>query len=162
MLEEGQAVAPSPATKSDLRVVHTSVYLSSLHCPCQVAKVVEVAPVAFIPPCIISRVLLKPFRYHTGMFFSAFVSLSILKIARYQIWVSQCTWADQISIFIQPPQHNLWNTQKLWTIAYKNPESLFFHPRINLRVLSYLEASLYPLKYLKCMRPIPHWFISPH
>ncbi|VDN23280.1 unnamed protein product [Gongylonema pulchrum] len=66
MIEEGQTVMPSEASNSDLRVVHTSLYLSSLNCPCHVAKVVEVAPVALIPPCIIRRVLLKPFRYHTG------------------------------------------------------------------------------------------------
>ncbi|VDN06465.1 unnamed protein product [Thelazia callipaeda] len=66
MIEEGQTIMPSEASSYDLRVVHSSLYLSSLNCPCKVAKMVEVAPVALIPPCIINKVLLKPFRYHTG------------------------------------------------------------------------------------------------
>ncbi|VBB32310.1 unnamed protein product [Acanthocheilonema viteae] len=66
MFEERQIIRPSEANMDDLRVVHSSTYLSSLHCPCYVAKMVEVTPVALIPLCIIDKVLLKPFRYHTG------------------------------------------------------------------------------------------------
>ncbi|CAG9538431.1 unnamed protein product [Cercopithifilaria johnstoni] len=66
MFEERQTIRPSEASMDDLRVVHSSTYLSLLHCPCYVSKVVEVTPVALIPPCIINKVLLKPFRYHTG------------------------------------------------------------------------------------------------
>ncbi|VDK76549.1 unnamed protein product [Onchocerca ochengi] len=51
MFEEKQTIRPLEASMDDLRVVHSSVYLSSLRCPCYVAKIVEVAPVAFIPPC---------------------------------------------------------------------------------------------------------------
>uniref|UniRef100_A0A8R1TWT6 Hist_deacetyl domain-containing protein n=1 Tax=Onchocerca volvulus TaxID=6282 RepID=A0A8R1TWT6_ONCVO len=68
MFEEKQTIRPLEASMDDLRVVHSSVYLSSLRCPCYVAKIVEVAPVAFIPPCIINKVLLTPFRYHTDKF----------------------------------------------------------------------------------------------
>ncbi|VDK84429.1 unnamed protein product [Litomosoides sigmodontis] len=66
MFEEKQVVRPSEASMDDLRVVHSSAYLSSLNCPCYVARVVEVTLVALLPPCIINKVLLKPFRYHTG------------------------------------------------------------------------------------------------
>uniref|UniRef100_A0A0R3S0T2 Histone deacetylase 11 n=1 Tax=Elaeophora elaphi TaxID=1147741 RepID=A0A0R3S0T2_9BILA len=69
MIEERQTIRPSEASIDDLRVVHSSTYLSSLHCPCYVAKMVEVTPVALIPPCIINKVLLKPFRYHTDKFY---------------------------------------------------------------------------------------------
>uniref|UniRef100_A0A915PLK3 Histone deacetylase 11 n=1 Tax=Setaria digitata TaxID=48799 RepID=A0A915PLK3_9BILA len=65
MFEERQTIKPLEASMDDLRVVHSSVYLSSLRCPCHVAKMVEVTPVAFLPPCIINKVLLKPFRYQT-------------------------------------------------------------------------------------------------
>ncbi|VDO32689.1 unnamed protein product [Onchocerca flexuosa] len=68
MFEERQTIRPLEASMDDLRVVHSSVYLSSLRCPCYVAKIVEVTPVAFIPPCIINKVLLTPFRYHTDKF----------------------------------------------------------------------------------------------
>lgn len=54
------------ASEHDLRVVHTSCYLASLHCPCRVARLVEVAIVAFLPSFVIDKYLLKPFRYHTG------------------------------------------------------------------------------------------------
>ncbi|MCP9262809.1 Histone deacetylase 2 [Dirofilaria immitis] len=66
MFEERQTIMPLEASMDDLRVVHTSIYLSSLRCPCYVAKIIEVTPVAFIPPCIINKILLTPFRYHTG------------------------------------------------------------------------------------------------
>ncbi|EJD74475.1 hypothetical protein LOAG_18214 [Loa loa] len=65
MFEERQTIRPSEASMDDLRVVHSSTYLSSLRCPCYVAKMVEITPVALLPPCIINKVLLKPLRYHT-------------------------------------------------------------------------------------------------
>ncbi|MFH4981807.1 hypothetical protein AB6A40_008516 [Gnathostoma spinigerum] len=66
MLKENQFVAASEASKTDLRVVHSSAYLYSLTCPCVVARVVEVALVACLPSCIINRYVLRPFRYQTG------------------------------------------------------------------------------------------------
>ncbi|VIO98146.1 histone deacetylase 11, putative [Brugia malayi] len=51
MFEENQTIRPLEASMDDLRVVHSSTYLSSLCCPCYVAKMVEVTPVALIPPC---------------------------------------------------------------------------------------------------------------
>uniref|UniRef100_A0A9J2P5T8 Histone deacetylase 11 n=1 Tax=Ascaris lumbricoides TaxID=6252 RepID=A0A9J2P5T8_ASCLU len=66
MLTEEQFVQAVEASEHDLRVVHTSCYLASLHCPCRVARLVEVAIVAFLPSFVIDKYLLKPFRYHTA------------------------------------------------------------------------------------------------
>ncbi|VDK46768.1 unnamed protein product [Anisakis simplex] len=66
MLSKDQFVEASEASEHDLRVVHTSCYLAALKCPCRVARLVEVAVVAFLPSFVIDRYLLRPFRYHTG------------------------------------------------------------------------------------------------
>jgi histone deacetylase 11 len=66
MLTENNFVRPNEATREDLLVVHTKSYLNSLKCPCEVARAVELAPLAFIPGCLLDRYLLKPMRYQTG------------------------------------------------------------------------------------------------
>ncbi|KAI6224392.1 Hist-deacetyl domain-containing protein [Aphelenchoides fujianensis] len=65
-LTSGQIIEPREATREDLRVVHTSCYLKMIQCPAELARIVEIAPVAFVPYCILNRVLLKPMRFQTG------------------------------------------------------------------------------------------------
>ncbi|VDO25916.1 unnamed protein product [Brugia timori] len=93
MFEENQTIRPLEASMDDLRVVHSSTYLSSLCCPCYVAKMVEVTPVALIPPCIINKVLLKPFRYHTDKFdehTSIYVFIIVHDYANCQLVFNAC------------------------------------------------------------------------
>jgi histone deacetylase 11 len=59
-------VTPNEATMEDLLIVHTKRYLSSLKWSIQVARVLEVPPVAFLPNFLIQWRVLKPLRYQTG------------------------------------------------------------------------------------------------
>lgn len=98
MFEENQTIRPLEASMDDLRVVHSSTYLSSLCCPCYVAKMVEVTPVALIPPCIINKVLLKPFRYHTDKFdehTSIYVFIIVHDYANCQLVFNACLYRQR-------------------------------------------------------------------
>jgi histone deacetylase 11 len=66
MIKNDTIVAPNEATKEDLLIVHTERYLSSLKWSIQVARVLEVPPVAFLPNFLIQWRVLKPLRYQTG------------------------------------------------------------------------------------------------
>ena len=57
---------PSEATTEDLLVVHTARYLSSLRGSLQVARVLEVPPLALLPNFLVQRRVLKPLRHQTG------------------------------------------------------------------------------------------------
>ena len=57
---------PSEAMAEDLLVVHTARYLSSLRWSLQVARVLEVPPIALLPNFLVQRRVLKPLRYQTG------------------------------------------------------------------------------------------------
>ena len=57
---------PNEATTEELLVVHTERYLSSLQWSVQVARVLEVPPIALLPNFLVQRRVLKPLRYQTG------------------------------------------------------------------------------------------------
>lgn len=66
MITNDTIVTPNEAKTDDLLVVHTKRYLSSLKWSIQVARVLEVPPVAVLPNCLIQWRVLKPLRYQTG------------------------------------------------------------------------------------------------
>ncbi|XP_042212154.1 histone deacetylase 11-like isoform X2 [Homarus americanus] len=57
---------PNEATEADLRLVHSASYLRSLKWSINVAKIIEVAPVALVPNIVLQKRVLKPFRYQVG------------------------------------------------------------------------------------------------
>ena len=66
MITNDTIVTPNTATKDDLLVVHTERYLSSLKWSINVARVLEVPPVAFLPNFLVQRRVLRPLRCQTG------------------------------------------------------------------------------------------------
>ncbi len=66
MITNDTIVTPNEATMEDLLIVHTKRYLSSLKWSIQVARALEVPPVAFLPNFLIQWRVLKPLRYQTG------------------------------------------------------------------------------------------------
>jgi histone deacetylase 11 len=62
----GDFVAPGPCSRRDLLAVHTSAYLRSLWRPVVLARILEVWPVAFLPPCLTRWRVLRPMRRATG------------------------------------------------------------------------------------------------
>jgi histone deacetylase 11 len=66
MITDDTIISPNQATKEDLLLVHTRRYLSSLKWSVQVARVLEVPPIAMLPNFLIQWRVLKPLRYQTG------------------------------------------------------------------------------------------------
>jgi histone deacetylase 11 len=66
MITNKTIVRPNEATTEDLLLVHTKRYLSSLKWSIQVARVLEVPPVAMLPNFLVQWRVLKPLRYQTG------------------------------------------------------------------------------------------------
>ena len=66
MITNATIVQPNEATKEDLLAVHTRRYLSSLKLSINVARVLEVAPIAVLPNFLVQRKVLRPLRYQTG------------------------------------------------------------------------------------------------
>ena len=66
MISNDTIVRPSEATEEDLLLVHTSRYLDTLKWSVQVARVLEVPPVAFLPNFLVQWRVLRPLRYQTG------------------------------------------------------------------------------------------------
>ena len=66
MITNNTIINPNEATKEDLLLVHTKRYLSSLKWSVQVARVLEVPPVAMLPNFLVQWRVLKPLRYQTG------------------------------------------------------------------------------------------------
>jgi histone deacetylase 11 len=66
MITNDTIINPNEATKEDLLLVHTKRYLSSLKWSIQVARVLEVPPVAMLPNFLVQWRVLKPLRYQTG------------------------------------------------------------------------------------------------
>ncbi|CAF4605796.1 unnamed protein product [Rotaria sp. Silwood2] len=66
MITNDTIVNPNEATTDDLLLVHTKRYLSSLNWSIQVARVLEVPPIALLPNFIVQWRVLKPLRYQTG------------------------------------------------------------------------------------------------
>ncbi|CAF0967207.1 unnamed protein product [Adineta ricciae] len=66
MITNATIVQPNEATKEDLLTVHTRRYLSSLKWSINVARVLEVAPIAVLPSFLVQRKVLRPLRYQTG------------------------------------------------------------------------------------------------
>jgi histone deacetylase 11 len=62
----GDFVAPGRCSRRDLLVVHTPAYLRSLWRPWVLARILEVGPVAFLPPCLTRWRVLWPMRRATG------------------------------------------------------------------------------------------------
>ncbi|CAF1155745.1 unnamed protein product [Didymodactylos carnosus] len=66
MITDDTIVEPQEATDADLLVVHTTRYLSSLKWSINVARVLEVPPIAFLPNFLVRSRVLRPLRYQTG------------------------------------------------------------------------------------------------
>ncbi|KAK6752996.1 hypothetical protein RB195_012544 [Necator americanus] len=66
LISDESTVRPLEATKNDLLIAHTNLYLSSLYSPCVLAKVVEVPIACLIPTCITDKYFLKRMRYQCG------------------------------------------------------------------------------------------------
>ncbi|XP_025106879.1 histone deacetylase 11-like isoform X2 [Pomacea canaliculata] len=66
MVRDDTLVVPVEASEEDLRVVHSSGYLSSLKWSITVAGITEVPPVALLPNFIVQRKVLRPLRFQTG------------------------------------------------------------------------------------------------
>jgi histone deacetylase 11 len=64
--QPGDFVAPGPCSRRDLRTAHTAAYLRSLWRPWVLARILEVWPVAFLPPCLTRWRVLRPMRKATG------------------------------------------------------------------------------------------------
>ena len=62
----GDFVAPGPCSRRDLLAVHTPAYLRSLWRPRVLARILEVWPVALLPPCLTRWRVLRPMRQATG------------------------------------------------------------------------------------------------
>ncbi|XP_022140202.1 histone deacetylase 2 isoform X1 [Momordica charantia] len=66
VLRKDQIVEPLEAKKNDLLVVHPQSYLDSLKNSLNVAKIIEVPPVAVFPHCIVKNKVQRPFRNQVG------------------------------------------------------------------------------------------------
>ncbi|XP_022638219.1 histone deacetylase 2 isoform X1 [Vigna radiata var. radiata] len=66
ILDKESIVEPLEASKDDLLVVHTELYLNSLKGSSKVAMIVEVPPVALIPNCLVQQKVLFPFKKQVG------------------------------------------------------------------------------------------------
>ncbi|KAF7830475.1 histone deacetylase 2 [Senna tora] len=66
MLDKNCIVEPLEASKDDLLVVHSESYLNSLKNSTNVARIIEVPPVAIFPNCLLECKVLSPFRKQVG------------------------------------------------------------------------------------------------
>ena len=62
----GDFVAPGPCSRRDLLAVQTPAYLRSLWRPWVLARILEVWPVAVLPPCLTHWRVLRSMRKATG------------------------------------------------------------------------------------------------
>ncbi|XP_059455580.1 histone deacetylase 2 [Corylus avellana] len=65
-LDKKCIVEPLEASKDDLLVVHPESYLNSLKSSDNVARIIEVPPVALFPNCLVQQKVLCPFRNQVG------------------------------------------------------------------------------------------------
>ncbi|XP_054819935.1 histone deacetylase 2-like isoform X2 [Prosopis cineraria] len=65
-LDKRCIVEPLEASQDDLLVVHSESYLNSLRKSSNVARIVEVPPVALLPNCLVQQKVLFPFRKQVG------------------------------------------------------------------------------------------------
>lgn len=66
MIENENLVEPDAVEREDLLLVHTERYLSSLNWSIQLARVLEVPAIAFLPNILLQWKVLRPFRYQSG------------------------------------------------------------------------------------------------
>ncbi|XP_038899967.1 histone deacetylase 2 isoform X2 [Benincasa hispida] len=66
VLRKDQIIEPFEAKKNDLLVVHSESYLDSLKNSSNVAKIIEVPPVALFPHCVVEEKVQRPFRNQVG------------------------------------------------------------------------------------------------
>lgn len=66
VLEKLCVVEPLEASKEDLLVVHSELYLNSLKSSSNVSIIIEVPPVALLPNCLVQQKVLQPFRKQVG------------------------------------------------------------------------------------------------
>uniref|UniRef100_A0A9I9DDL7 Histone deacetylase domain-containing protein n=1 Tax=Cucumis melo TaxID=3656 RepID=A0A9I9DDL7_CUCME len=66
VLRKDQIIEPLEAKKNDLLVVHPESYLNSLKNSSNVAKIIEVPPVALFPHCVVKEKVQRPFRNQVG------------------------------------------------------------------------------------------------
>lgn len=65
-LDKKCIVQPREASKDDLLVIHSESYLNSLKNSANVARIIEVPPVALLPNCLVEQKVLSPFRNQVG------------------------------------------------------------------------------------------------
>ncbi|KAK1258364.1 Histone deacetylase 2 [Acorus gramineus] len=66
VLDKIRIVEPLEASKDDLLVVHSELYLRSLESSINVSIIIEVPPVALLPNCLVQKKVLVPFRKQVG------------------------------------------------------------------------------------------------
>ncbi|VDP41126.1 unnamed protein product [Heligmosomoides polygyrus] len=66
LVSDESIVRPNEATRNDLLIAHTKLYLGSLYSPCIVAKVTEVPIACIVPSCITDKYFLRRMRYQCG------------------------------------------------------------------------------------------------
>ncbi|CAK9317372.1 unnamed protein product [Citrullus colocynthis] len=66
VLRKDQIIEPLEAKKNDLLVVHPESYLNSLKNSSNVARIIEVPPVALFPHCVVKEKVQRPFRNQVG------------------------------------------------------------------------------------------------
>lgn len=91
MITNEAIVQPNEATNEDLLVVHTRRYLSSLKWSTNVARVLEVVPIAVLPNFLVQRKVLRPLRCQTGG--TILVDNNVFeKVASYSFGFRQENW----------------------------------------------------------------------
>lgn len=80
VIRKDQIIEPLEAKMNDLLVVHTESYLNSLKNSLNVAKIIEVPPVALFPHCIVKEKVERPFRNQVGG------SILAAKVAKGRGW----------------------------------------------------------------------------
>lgn len=66
LLHRSQFYCPKMPTATDLSLIHSQTYLDSLTSPKNIASIVEVPPISFLPISLIRARLLKPMLLATG------------------------------------------------------------------------------------------------
>ncbi|XP_005100022.1 histone deacetylase 11 isoform X2 [Aplysia californica] len=66
MLRDDTIIEPMEASETELLLVHTKRYISSLRWSMNVAGITEVPPVALLPNFVVQKKVLRPFRFQTS------------------------------------------------------------------------------------------------
>ncbi|CAJ2675243.1 histone deacetylase 2-like protein [Trifolium pratense] len=159
VLDKNRIVEPLEASKDDLLVVHSESYLNSLKESSNVAKIIEVPPVALFPNCLVQHKVLFPFRKQVGG------TILAAKLAKERGWAINvgggfhhcsaengggfCAYAD-ISLCIQFAfvQLNISRVMIIDLDAHQgNGHEMDFADDNRVYILDMYNPGIYPLDY---------------